>query len=326
MRRRALVLSIVVAAILPAAVRAQRPQKLPQIGILSFDPAAKIDPALEKFRAGLRELGYAEGRNIHLVYRYAEGDNDRLPGLAAELVAQKVDVIVTYATGISAARQATDKIPIVQATGPDPVAAGFAASFAHPGGNVTGTSFFVSELMAKRLELLKELKPAMTRVAVLLFRGAPAANGPTLKLMSSAAQTLGVELLPYEVKDLVEFENAVSGWPDAKVQGVVVIDHSFFILEIADRLGTIGIQRGLPVIGAERLCRGGALMGYGVDFGDQFHRAANFVDQILKGAKPGDLPIEQPTKFQYIVNLRTAKALGLSVPPSILVGADELIE
>ena len=137
--------------ILPAAVRAQRPQKLPQIGILSFDPAAKIEPALERFRAGLRELGYAEGRNIHFVYRYAEGDNARLPGLAAELVARKVDVIVTYATGISAARQATDKIPIVQATGPDPVAAGFAASLAHPGGNVTGSSFFVSELMVKRL-------------------------------------------------------------------------------------------------------------------------------------------------------------------------------
>jgi putative ABC transport system substrate-binding protein len=325
MRRRALVLSIVVAAILPAAVRAQRPQKLPQIGILSFDPAAKIEPALERFRAGLRELGYAEGRNIHLVYRYAEGDNDRLPGLAAELVAQKVDVIVTYVTGISAARQASDRIPIVQATGPDPVAAGFAASLAHPSGNVTGSSFFVSELMAKRLELLKELKPAMTRVAVLLFGGGPA-NGPTLKLMSSTAQTLGVELLPYEVEDLVEFENAILGWPDAKIQGVVVIDHSFFILDIADRLGTIGIQRGLPVIGAERLCRSGALIGYGVDFRDQFHRAANFVDQILKGAKPGDLPIEQPTKFQYIVNLKTAKALGLSVPPSILARADELIE
>lgn len=325
MKRRALVSSIVVAAILPAAVRAQRPQKLPQIGILSFDPAAKIEPALERFRAGLGELGYAEGRNIHLEYRYAEGDNDRLPGLAAELVARKVDVIVTYVTGISAARQATDKIPIVQATGPDPVAAGFAASFAHPGGNVTGSSFFVSELMVKRLELLKELRPAMTRVAVLLFRGAPA-NGPALKLMSGAAQTLGVELLPYEVEDLAEFENAVSGWPDAKVQGVVVIDHSFFVLDIPDRLGTIGIQRGLPVIGAERLCRGGALMGYGVNFGDQFHRAANFVDRILKGAKPGDLPIEQPTKFQYVVNLKTAKALGLSVPPLILAGADELIE
>ena len=325
MRRRALVPSIVAVAILPAAVRAQRPQNLHQIGILSFDPAAKIDPALQNFRAGLRELGYAEDRNIHFVYRYAEGDNDRLPGLAAELVARKVDVIVTYATGIPAARQATDKIPIVQATGPDPVAAGFAASLAHPGGNVTGSSFFVSELMAKRLELLKELKPAMTRVAVLLFRGAPA-NGPTLKLMSSAVHTLGVELLPYEVENLVEFENAVSGWPDAKVQGVVVIDHSFFVLEIADRLGAIGIQRGLPVIGAELLCRSGALMAYGVDFRAQFHRAANFVDQILKGVKPGDLPIEQPTKFQYIVNLKTAKALGLSVPPSILAGADELIE
>jgi putative ABC transport system substrate-binding protein len=325
MRRRVLVPLVVAGAILPAVVRAQRPQKLAQIGILSFDSAGKIAPALEIFRAGLRELGYAEGRNIQFEYRFAEGDNDLLPGLAAELVARKVDVIVTYATGTPAARRATDRIPIVQATGPDPVAAGFAASLAHPGGNVTGSSFFVSELMAKRLELLKELKPAMTRVAVLLFRGAPA-NGPTLKLMSSAAQALGVELLPHEVEDLVEFENAVSGWSDAKVQGVVVIDHSFFILGIANRLGIIGIERRLPVMGAENLCRAGALIGYGVDFRDQFHRAAKFVDQILKGAKPGDVPIEQATKFQYIVNLKTAKALGLSVPPSILAGADELIE
>jgi putative ABC transport system substrate-binding protein len=325
MNRRDAVLALAAFGAAPLLARAQQAPRVARIGYLSFLSASAkgAQEAIDAFRAGLRDLGYVEGRNVQIESRHADGDNDKLPGLAAELVGLKVDVILSYATGVIAARQATATIPIVMATHADPVATGLAASLAHPGGNVTGSTFFHSEIMAKRLELLKEVTPSMTRAGVLLQRD-NVANGPALAAMGITAKALKVELHPIETGGLAEYERAFSTWAEKKIQGLAVSDHAQFTAN-ANAIAALAAKRRLPVNGPLVLAASGGLMAYGVNFPDQFRRAAYFVDKILKGAKPADLPIEQSTKFLFVLNLNTAKAFGLAIPQSLLVRADEVI-
>jgi len=323
--RRDFITSLGGAAAWPLAARAQQPQRLARIGYLGLTSASQQPyGGSDAFRAGLRDLGYVEGRNLHIECRFAEGDENRLPGLVAELVALNVDVIVSYATGVPAARRATATIPIVQAVGGDLVALGIVASLAHPGGNVTGSTFFVPELMAKRLELLKEVVPSMTRAGVLLLRGNPWTGG-ILEKMGATAKALLVELQPIEVRGPREFESAFSAWADKQIGGLVTLDHAYFLANI-DAVAALAAKDRLPSIGPLELPAAGGLMAYGVNFSDFFRRAAYFVDKILKGAKPGDIPVEQATKFKLVLNLKTAKALGLDLPATVLARADEVIE
>jgi putative tryptophan/tyrosine transport system substrate-binding protein len=275
-------------------------------------------------QAGLRDLGYAEGRNLQIEFRFAEGDMERLPNLAVDLVGLNVDVIVTYATGVFAAKHATRTIPIVMATAGDVVALGIVASLAHPGGNITGLTFFLPELMAKRLALLKEVVPSMTRAGVLLLRNNPS-TGNVLEAMESTASALQVELQPAEVLGPGELESAFSAWDDKQVGGIVMIDHEQ-VLALANTIAVLTKKYGIPSIGPLELPARGGLMGYGVNFPDMFRRAATFVDKILKGAKPGDIPVEQATKFKFVLNPKAARALGLEISPQLLARADEVIE
>jgi putative ABC transport system substrate-binding protein len=273
----------------------------------------------------LRELGYVEGRNIAIDYRWAEGRYDWLPDLAAELVRLEVDVIVTHtAQGVRAAQAATTTIPIVAATVADAVATGLIASLAHPGGNVTGLTFFDPELMAKRLELLQEVAPSNARAAILLNPD-NAANGPVLKTMEITAKALKVGVDPFEVRGPGEFESTFAAIADKQIRAVVIQDDPVLITN-AKAIADIALRRQLASCGFTEFVGAGGLMAYGVNFTEMFHRAAIFVDKLLKGAKPRDLPMEQPTRFELVVNLVTARALGIAVPAAILARADEVIE
>jgi putative ABC transport system substrate-binding protein len=242
----------------------------------------------------------------------------------AQLIGLNVDVIVAYATGVPAARRMTATIPIVMATFGDAVATGIVANLSRPGGNVTGSTFFSPELTAKRLELLKEVVPSLTRVGVLLIRDNEM-NGPSLEVMEGTAKALGVGLEPFEARGPVDFESAFSAWTAKQIGAVVVGDHAFLVSN-TDAIAALATKHRFPSIGPLELAVSGGLMAYGVNFPDMYRRAAVFVDKILKGAKPGDIPVEQVTKIQTIVNIRTAKALGIEVPTSLLLRADELIE
>jgi len=310
----------------PRTARAQQPSRMVQIGYLSQESAAfdRSHGDSAAFRDGLRDLGYVEGKNLHIEFRYADADLDRLPALAAGLVGLKADIIVTYSVGTFAARRVTTAIPIVQAVGSDPVTAGFAVSLARPGGNVTGSTFFIPELMVKRLELLKEILPSMTRAGVLVVRNNPSTRG-ILETMATAAQALNVALQPIEVGEPSEFDKALSTWVQPQAGGFVMQDHGF-LLANADAIAALAARHRLLSIGPLELPTSGGLFGYGVRFSDFFRRAAYFVDTILKGTKPGDIPIEQATKFKSVLNLKTAKALGIDMPTSILLRADEVIE
>jgi len=320
MRRRDLITLVGASAVAwPLAARAQQPDRLRRIGILGD---RSLDKVLDAFLAGLRELGYVEGKNLHIEFRFAEGDDDRLPRLATELVALNVDVIVTWGKGTYAAHRATATIPIVMAAAADVVAMGIVASLAHPGGNITGLTLFVPEIMAKRLELLKEVVPPMARSGVLLRRNTPS-TGNILEVMEVTAKELRVELQPIEVGGPEEFESAFSALTDKQTNAIIVQDLLTFD---AAAIAALAAKHRLPSIGPVELPASGGLMAYGVNFPDMFHRAAYFVDKILKGTKPGDIPIEQATKFKLVLNLKTAKVLGLTVPPILLATADEVIE
>jgi putative ABC transport system substrate-binding protein len=324
MKRRQLLAAMPAAMLATGGARAQ--PRLPRVGILFLRPGAELGPAEVLLVPQLRDLGWVDGKTVQIEYRYADGNPDRLRPLAAELVAAKVDVIVAYSLGVHAAWENTKTIPIVQATGPDPIALGYAASLARPGGNVTGLTFFYAELMAKRLELIKELNPAMVRAGALL-PASIVSTGPLRAALDTAAKTLGMDLQIAELREPAEFGPVLAGWASQKVQGIVISDQDMFIKQTnAEALAEIAIKQRLPSIGAVQNCRSGALMAYGVDFPEQFRRAAAYVDKILKGAKPADLPFEQATKFQMLVNLKTARALGLTIPPAILARADEVIE
>ena len=326
MNRRDTVLALAALGATPLLASAQQAPRVARIGYLSAISASAPggQGVVDAFRAGLREHGYMGGKNLQIEYRYADGDNARLPALAAELVGLKVDVIVTFATGVIAARSATATIPIVMATSANPVALGFAASLARPGGNVTGSTFFYFELMAKRLELLKEVKPSMTRAAVLLPAATPA-NTLVLAAMGVAAKTLKLELHPIEVRGPAEFDGAFAAWAKKKIQGLVVSDNSLFTTN-PKAIAALAEKQRLPSIGPLVLAESGGLMAYGVTWVEQWRRAAYFVDKILKGENPGDLPIEQARKFDFVVNLKAVKALGVSMPKAMLLRVDRAIE
>jgi len=304
-------------------VGAQQPGKISRIGVLRG--GSPPDPFVEAFRQGLRDLGYVEGKNILIEYRYAEGKSDRLPNLAAELIRIKSDVIVTADTPpIRAAKDATREIPIVMAVVADPVAAGLVASLARPGGNITGLSNLAPELDGKRLELLKEALPIVTRVAWVWDPGNPALV-IRLKGMQSAAQALGLKLQALEVRNPKELESAFEAAIRERagallVPAVMVSSYQRQIVEFAEK-------RRLPLVydTKEFVERAGGLMSYGPDFSDLWRHAATYVDKILKGAKPADLPVEQPKKFELVINLKAAQQIGVTIPPNVLVRADKVI-
>jgi putative ABC transport system substrate-binding protein len=312
----------------PLAAEAQQTTKVARIGYLGRDivPAPHLP---EAFLQGLRDLGYVEGRSVVVEYRDAEGKSERLPALAAELVALKVDVIVAASIQPAlAARQATRTLPIVFATIGDPVSSGLVASLARPGGNVTGLSSLTPELVGKSLELLKQAVPGVSRVAVLWQPGflGERAERDSLARAEVAAQALGVRPQFVEARNPADFERAFSEMSRARAGGVTVLASSMFLGE-RRRLVDLAAKNQLP---AEYPLREfvdvGGLMSYGANVADLYRRAAAYVDRILKGAKPGDLAIEQPTKFELVINLKTAKALGLAIPQSILLRADEVIQ
>jgi putative ABC transport system substrate-binding protein len=282
------------------------------------------NPELEAFRQGLRELGYVEQQNIVLDYRYARGKDEALLGLAAELVGLNVDIILTYGvTATKAARQATTTIPIVSGSMSDPVAAGLAQSLARPGGNVTGLTSRSPTLSAKRLELIKEVVPGLSRVAVLSTPAPTAQLG--LEETKVAARSLELSLLVQQVQEPNELEGAFSEMTKARVGALLMLADLRFNQHLR-RLVDLAAEHRLPVAYVSKdFVEGGGLMCYGPDWPDQFRRAAGYVDKILKGAKPANLAIEGPTKFELVVNLKTAKALGLTIPQSLLLRANDVI-
>ena len=309
----------------PLAAGAQQAGKVFRIGFLGSPSAASLPERNEAFRAGLRALGYQEGRDIVIEYRWADGRLDQLPALAAELVRLKVDVIVTHGIpGILAAKQATATIPIVMAVSGDAVASGLVSSIARPGGNVTGLTFFTPELAVKRLELLKENVPGLAEVGVLLNPANPISE-PILPAMKVAAQSLKLELAQFAVRGPSEFEGSFAAMATRRIGAFVVLDDNMLITQ-AQAIANLALQRHLPSSGFTEFAVAGGLIGYGVSVPAMFHRAAAYVDKILKGARPGDLPIEQPTRFNLVINRKTADALGVTIPAQLYIFADEVIE
>ena len=324
MRRREFITLVGGAAAWPRAARAQ--DRVRVIGILETISPELNAGNLDALRMGLNDLGYTEGQNIRLDYRSAEGQAARFPALAADLVRLKVDLIVTRGTPAArAAKEATSTIPIVMAAIGEPIGTGVVANLAHPGRNVTGLSAVVVDLSGKRVELMKEMAPGVTRVGYLNNMGNPL-NPPAWEETQTAARSLGIqaELLDVRSKDDIAraFEKAASARVDGLLVGIeaVVQQHRTMIVILSER-------QHLPTIFASReYAEAGGLMTYGVSYPDLYRRAAGFVDKIFKGARAGDLPVEQPTKFELVINLKTAKALGLAIPQSILLRADEVIE
>jgi putative ABC transport system substrate-binding protein len=310
----------------PRAAGAQQAEKVYRIGYLGNASASAQAKRVESLRAALRDLGYVEGKNIVIEFRWAEGRFERLPDLAAELVRLKVDVLVTAGTsGAVAAKEATTTIPIVMVGIGDAVATGVVASLARPGGNITGSTDSVPELMAKLLELLKEIMPRSRRVAVLVNPDTLQRGAPTFKAMENTAGSLKVELEQFESRGPSEFESAFSRMAKSRVDAIVVLSDVLFNYNVA-ALADLAAKKRLPSAGVQAFAQAGGLIGYGLNFPDMDRRAAYFVDKILKGVKPADLPVQQPTKFELVINMKTAKALGLTIPPSLLLRADQVIE
>jgi len=314
------------AATWPLAARAQQAGKVARIGFLGATSASGQANRLEGFRLGLRELGYIEGTNVVITYRWAEGNYERLPELAAELLRSHVDVVVTHGTPASlAAKKASSTIPIVMAIIGDPVASGVVTSLARPGGNITGSSFFSQEVEAKRVELLKEAVPHLNQIGVLSNPDNPSSGPEFNRAMETVARTMNVGLQQFPVREPSDFNDVFERMEQGHVEGVVTQDDAVLIANI-QVLAALILKRRLPSIGAPELALAGALMGYGIDFVASYRRAAAFVDKILKGASPADIPIERATKFMFVLNLKTAKALGINMPTSILLRADEVIK
>ena len=306
--------------------QAQQAKKVPRIGLLSpFSPSATARWH-EAFRKGLRDLGWVEGKNISIEYRYAEGKRDRLPELAADLVRLKVDVIVAAVnTDAVAAKKATTTIPIVMASAGDPVALGLVESLARPGGNITGLSQIAPELAGKRLELLKEIVAKLSRVAV-LWNPQGTTSPLSWKEIQPPARELGLQLNSLEVRIPKEFDKAFEDAIRARAGALAVMPDPLFAGNLK-RIAELAAKNRLPsIFHLEEFVDSGGLVTYGVDRPDQFRRAAYFVDKILKGPKPADLPVEQPTKFELVINLKAAKQIGLTIPPNVLARADKVIK
>jgi putative ABC transport system substrate-binding protein len=303
---------------------AQVRQRPARIGQIWFQDAAGAEPYHRAFRDGMQELGYIEGRNVTYITRYAEGSSDRLPSLVAEMIDADVDVLYITPKAVPAAKQATTTIPIVSAAFYDPVAEGFANSLARPGGNVTGISWQSLETSGKRLELTMELMPGLKRVGVLYD---PNDSGAVLdaKAVRSAAVNSGIRISALEVNDTRGLDATLAATDKDRLKALILI-HSPLTVHHRERIVRFAIERRLPLVSEGRdMAEAGALLTYGPSIVDMFRRGAGYVDKILKGMKPRDLPIEQPTKFELVVNLKTAKALGITIPQSILVRADEVI-
>jgi putative ABC transport system substrate-binding protein len=316
------------AALLDAAA-AQRPEKVPRVGYLN--PGSPSDPLsqrrLEAFRQGLRDLGYVEGQNIAIEPRWAEGQYDRYPALAADLVSLKVDVIVAQGgAATQAVQQATRTIPIVMSIVLDPVGSGLVPSLARPGGNVTGTSFMGPDLVGKQLQLLKEVVPKVSRVALLRNPANPA-SAPGLREAEATARALGVRLQALEARNPQEIDSAFAAMTRERAGALVIFPDPIFGNQ-RRQIAELAAKRRLPAIygGTPEYAEAGGLMVYSPNILDLTRRAATYVDKILKGAKPADLPVEQPTKFELVINLKAAKALGLVIPPSLRQRADQIIE
>jgi putative ABC transport system substrate-binding protein len=311
-----------------ALAQAQQPGKVPQIGYISPRDRASESSRSEAIRLALRELGYIEGQNIAIEYRYAEGKPDRYPELAAELVRLKVDIIVAAggAGSVRAAKNATKTIPIVMTGGGiDPVEAGLIASLARPGGNVTGLTTLTRELGGKRLELFKEAVPKLARVAVLYDAGSPSIVLDVKEDLPVAARTLGLTLQHWEVRSAENFERVLASLSKQRPDGLYASSGPLMCTN-QKRIFGLTLKGRLPSIYYDReSVDAGGLMSYGADIGESYRRVATYVDKILKGAKPADLPVERPTKFELIINLKAAKQIGLTIPPSVLARADKVI-
>ena len=305
-----------------ASFAQQQPAKVPRVGILGAAPG----PQWDTFKQGLRDLGYSESRNIALEYRWTEGKNERLPALAAELIGLRVDIIVAEGTpATQAAKKATGTIPIVMAIVGDPVGVGLVTSLVRPGGNITGSSSMSPDLSAKQMELLKEVVPSLTHLAI-LRNPANQSTGLALKGIETAARVLRVHLIFVEARGRDEFEKSFSTVVRERAGGLLVIPDPTFDAEQSG-LADFASKNRLPALYNKTLfAEAGGLMSYGARYSDFFGRAAIYVDKILKGAKPAELPIEQPTRFELVINMKTAKALGIKIPNSILVRANRVIE
>jgi putative tryptophan/tyrosine transport system substrate-binding protein len=297
-----------------------------RIGFLMASSPSAIPTRLEAFRRGLRERGYVEGKNIIIEWRSAEGKLDRIPTLAADLVRLNVDVIVTAGPmDTRAAKAATSTIPIVMTWDQDPVGNGFVTSIARPGGNITGLSSLAPEISGKQLEMLKEIVPKLSRVAFLGNSTEPG-NAQALRETEASARSLGMQLQSYDVRASTDIETAIRSATSARAQAILVMT-SPITFALRGRVVALAAEHRLPAIYQRRqFVEGGGLMSYGVSQDDLDRRAATYVDRILKGAKPADIPVEQPTKFELVINLKTAGALGLTLPPTLLVRADQVLE
>jgi putative ABC transport system substrate-binding protein len=323
-------ISVVFAALIVATpiAFAQAPAKIPRIGYLQAAvPQNGSSPFLEDFRKGLRDLGYVEGKNIQLEIRWGEGKLERMPGLAAELVRMKVDVIVAMGSpAVWAAKKATQTIPIVMPTSSDPVGDGLVASLAHPGGNITGLSVMAPELSTKRLQLLKEVYPKQIRPAAVLWNPDFVGMAARFRQVQGAAPAVGMDVRSVEIRNSRELENALAvlerDRPDAMVllADPLTLSQRLRIVEFAEE------QRIPAIYEISEFVDAGGLMSYGPNIDDVVRRSATYVDKILKGAKPGELPIEQPAKFELVINLQTAKALGITIAQSVLLQADRVIQ
>ena len=313
-------------ALAPRLVRAQAPAKVRRIGLLSSFSSSDATLLHQAFREGLRDLGWVEGKNISIEYRYAEGRSNRLPELAADLVRLKVDIIVTgFTSDALAAKNATRVIPIVMAAAGDPVASGLVVSLARPGGNITGLSQMSMELGGKRLELLKEMVPKLSRVGV-LWNPQGAASPIYWKEVQVPARQLRIQLHSLEVRSPNDFEKAFEDALQARADALSIMPDPVFTTNLK-RIAGLAAKSGLPSIyHISEFADAGGFVAYGPDRADMFRRAATYVDKILKGAKPGDLPVDQATKFELVINMKTAKTLGITIPQSILVRVDRVIE
>jgi len=308
-----------------AVAQAQQPTKVPRIGYLAVNSLSDNAARIDAFRQGLRELGYVEGKNIIIEWRSAEGKPDRLPALAVELVSLQVDVLVSYGpTPTRAAKKATTKVPIVMSFDGDPVGSGVVASLARPGGNITGLSSLAPEISGKQLELLKEIVPTLSRVAVLGNSTEPG-NAPALKELELAGGALKVQIQYLDVLRAKDIEPSFQSTTKQRAGAVIVLAGPVMSPHRTEVVNLTAKNRLPAMYYRSDYVEAGGLMSYGTNFPDLFRRAATFVDKILKGAKPADLPVEQPKKFEFIVNLKAAKQIGLTIPPNVLARADKVI-